>query len=128
MPYSTTPFDTVLAPKRALDGAANERRLSFARDACYIALKAAGLIGSTYLMTLGLPLLFFLAISQGSIEVFFAQIANIGERFLFADPARQQAFANELRFGLVAIATLLLIWRLPRFLNDVCNGLRKEKP
>jgi hypothetical protein len=128
MPYSTTPFDAVLTPKRAPDDAADARQLRFARDACYIALKAAGFIGSTYLMALGLPLLFFLAISQGSIEVFFAQIANIGERFLFADPARQQAFANEVRFGLVAIATLLLIWRLPRFLNDVCDGLRKEKP
>lgn len=128
MPYSTTPFDAVLAPKQAPDKAANAHPSSFVRDACYISLKAAGFIGSTYLMTLGLPLLFFLAISQGSIEVFFAQIANLGERFLFADPARQQAFANELRFGLAAIATLLLICRLPRFLNDVCDGLRKEKP
>jgi hypothetical protein len=126
MPYSTTPFDAVLTHKPAPDDTAGAR--SFARDACYITLKAAGFLGSTYLMTLGLPLLFFLLISGGSIEVFFAQLTNIGERFLFADPARQQAFANELRFGLVGVATLLLIWRLPRFLGEVADGLRKEKP
>ena len=96
-------------------------------DTCYILVKAAGFLASTYLITLGLPLLFFLAISGGDVELFFAQIANFAERFLGADPGRQAGFVGELQFGLISLATLVMCLRLPRFLCEINEGLREEE-
>lgn len=99
-----------------------------AADTCYILLKAGGFLATTYLMTLGLPLLFFLLISGGDVELFFAQLANFADRFLGADPERQVGFVNELKFGLIGIATLVACLRLPAFLCEVNEGLREERP
>lgn len=128
MPFETShPFDDVLARKRPQVPPSERKLHRVVADVSYIALKAAAYIGSIHLMTLGLPIVFFLAISHGSAELFFAHLANLADRFLVADPARQQAFANEVRFGLVGIATLIAIYRLPRFLRDVEAGLRGER-
>lgn len=99
-----------------------------AADTCYILLKAGGFLATTYLMTLGLPLLFFLMISGGDVELFFAQLANFADRFLGADPDRQVGFVNELKFGLISLATLVACLRLPAFLCEVNEGLREERP
>jgi hypothetical protein len=96
-------------------------------DTCYILVKAGGFLASTYLMTLGLPLLFFLMISGGDVELFFAQIANFADRFLGADSERQVGFVNDLKFGLIGLATLVACLRMPRFLCEVAEGLREEK-
>lgn len=125
---ASSPFDNVLVPPRRRNVPPGPGARRFASDVCYIALKAAGFIGSIHLMTLGLPIVFFLAISHGSAEVFFAHLANLADRFQGAAPARQEAFANELRFGLVGITTLIVIYRLPRFLREVEDTLRREKP
>ena len=107
------------APKSAW-----QRRTS---DLCYIALKASGFIASSYLMALGAPLLFFLALSGGDAGLLFAQIANIAERFLAAGHARQVAFLGEVKLVLIGLATVLIAWRLPRFLRDLNNELSGEK-
>jgi hypothetical protein len=99
-----------------------------AADTCYILLKAGGFLATTYLMTLGLPLLFFLMISGGDVELFFAQLANFADRFLGADPDRQVGFVNELKFGLISLATLVACLRLPGFLCEINEGLREERP
>ena len=99
-----------------------------AADTCYILLKAGGFLATTYLMTLGLPLLFFLMISGGDVELFFAQLANFADRFLGADPDRQVGFVNELKFGLISLTTLVACLRLPGFLCEVNEGLREERP
>jgi len=96
-------------------------------DTCYILLKACGFLASTWLMALGLPLLFFLVISGGDVELFFAHLANFAERFLGADPERQVGFVGELKFGLIGLATLVACVRLPAFLCEVSAGLREEK-
>jgi hypothetical protein len=95
-------------------------------DSCYILLKACAFLASTWLMALGLPLLFFLFISGGNVELFFAHIANFAERFMGADPERQVGFVNELKFGLIGLATLVACVRLPGFLCEVNEGLREE--
>lgn len=97
-------------------------------DTCYILVKAAGFLATTYLMTLGLPLLFFLMISGGDVELFFAQLANFADRFLGADPDRQVSFVEQLKFGLIGLATLVACLRLPGFLCEVNEGLREERP
>ncbi|WP_430386385.1 hypothetical protein [Blastomonas fulva] len=107
------------APKSTL-----RRRAS---DFCFILLKASGLIASSYLMALGAPLLFFLALSGGDASLLFAQLANIAERFLAADYARQVAFLGEVKLVLIGLATVLIAWRLPRFLRDLGRELSGEK-
>src|SRR3546814_3833752 len=51
-------------------------------DGCYILLRGCLFLGSSYLMALGLPLLFFLLLSGGNPDAFFAHVANLGDRFL----------------------------------------------
>lgn len=128
MPFLETPFDRVDDAYRKQPA---DLRPAFpwrarGADLCFILVKAAAFLGSTYLMTLGLPLLFFLALSHGSIDMLFAHLANLADRFVGADGARQAIFANELKLGLFGIATMIAIWRLPRFLNDVTDTLREQ--
>lgn len=127
--HVVTPFD------RAQDAPLDDRPdnppgktwRQHAADTCYILVKAGSFLGSTYLMTLGLPLLFFLMISGARMDLLFMQIGNLAARFLSADPVRQAGFVEELKFTAVGLATLLVIWRMPRFLNEVAEGLREEK-
>lgn len=98
-----------------------------ARDLCFIALKASGFIASNCLMALGAPLLFFLALSGGDAGLLFAQLANIAERFVAADHARQVAFLGEVKLVLIGLATLLIAGRLPHFLRDLTCELSGEK-
>lgn len=66
-----------------------------AADLCFITLRASTFLGSSYLMALGMPLVFFLAVSGGDGESLFAHLANLAERFRTADYARQVAFLGE---------------------------------
>ena len=73
-------------------------------------------------------LLFFLMISGGDVELFFAQLANFADRFLGADDARRVDLVDQLNFGLISLATLVACLRLPAFLCEVNEGLREERP
>lgn len=99
----------------------------WAADGCYILLKGSLFLASSYLMALGLPLLFFLMLSGGAPDAFFAQLANIADRFLAADTARQAGFASEAALGMIGIATLVVLWRLPRFMRELDQGLAAPK-
>jgi hypothetical protein len=127
--HAVTPFDRAQDARleEDLDLPPAKTWRQHAADTCYILVKAGSFLGSTYLMTLGLPLLFFLMISGGSMDLLFAQIANLADRFLSADPVRQASFVEELKFAAVGLATLIAIWRMPRFLNEIAEGLREEK-
>ena len=100
---------------------------SHAADLCYIVLRGSTFLASSYLMALGLPLLFFLLISGGDAGVFFAHLANISDRFLGAEQGRQIGFLGEFKFVLIGVATLVVVWRLPRFINDLERELSGEK-
>jgi len=100
---------------------------SHAADLCYIVLRGSTFLASSYLMALGLPLLFFLLISGGDAGVFFAHLANISDRFLGAEQGRQIGFLDEFKFVLIGVATLVVLWRLPRFINDLERELSGEK-
>ena len=97
------------------------------RDICHITAKASGFLASSYLMALGAPLLFFLAISGGDGEVLFAHLANLSGRFLAADHARRSAFLGEAGLMLTSLAMLLAAIRLPRFLRDLARELSGER-
>ncbi len=100
------------------------------RDICFILIRAGSYLGSIYLAVLGLPLLFFLLLAGGDLSLFFMHLGNLAAHYLAADPAAQAGFINELKLGLLGVATLIVIWRLPRFLDDVSAALapRKEVP
>ena len=125
--HLVTPADQALEADQVLPPRDKGWR-GHAADTCYILLKAGGFLATTYLMTLGLPLLFFLMISGGDVELFFAQLANFADRFLGAEPERQVDFVDQLTFGLVGLATLVACLRLPGFLCEVNEGLREERP
>jgi len=98
-----------------------------AADLCFITLRAGTFVGSSTLMTLGVPLAFFLAVSGGDGESLFAHLANLVERFRAADYARQVAFLGEFKLVLIAAATLIAAVRLPRFLRDLERDLSGGK-
>lgn len=96
-------------------------------DGCYIVLRGSLFLGSSYLMALGLPLLFFLLLSGGNPDAFFAHVANLGDRFLGADLARRVTFLDQCKFVLIGLATLVVVWRMPRFIRDLDRELSGEK-
>jgi hypothetical protein len=98
-----------------------------AADMCFITLRASTFLGSSYLMALGVPLVFFLAISGGDGSSLFAHLANLAERFRAADHARQVSFLSEFKLILIAAATLIAALRLPRFLRDLERDLSGGK-
>ena len=129
------PLHLVTPVDRAQDARADSDSLdlpikgwrSHAADLCYIVLRGSTFLASSYLMALGLPLLFFLLISGGDAGVFFAHLANIADRFLGAEQGRQIGFLDEFKFVLIGVATLVVVWRLPRFINDLERELSGEK-
>lgn len=129
------PLHLVTPVDRAQDARADSDSLdlpikgwrSHAADLCYIVLRGSTFLASSYLMALGLPLLFFLLISGGDAGVFFAHLANISDRFLGAEQGRQIGFLDEFKFVLIGVATLVVVWRLPRFINDLERELSGEK-
>ena len=127
--HLVTPIDRAQdarADSDSLELPANGWR-SHAADLCYIVLRGSTFLASSYLMALGLPLLFFLLISGGDAGVFFAHLANISDRFLGAEQGRQIGFLDEFKFVLIGVATLVVVWRLPRFINDLERELSGEK-
>ncbi|WP_073978135.1 hypothetical protein, partial [Erythrobacter donghaensis] len=96
-------------------------------DGCYIVLRGSLFLGSSYLMALGLPLLFFLLLSGGNPDAFFAHVANLGDRFLAADLARRVTFLDQCKFVLIGLATLVVVGRMPRFIRDLDRELSGEK-
>lgn len=96
-------------------------------DGCYILLRGSLFLGSSYLMALGLPLLFFLLLSGGNPDAFFAHVANLSDRFLAADLARRVTFLGQCKLVLIGLATLVVVWRMPRFIRDLDRELSGEK-
>jgi hypothetical protein len=110
-----------------LDEKAHRGWRTRAADLCFITLRACTFLGSSTLMALGVPLVFFLAVSGGDGESLFAHLANLAERFLAADYARQVTFLGEFKMVLIGAATLIAAWRLPRFLKDLERDLSGGK-
>lgn len=72
-------------------------------DLCYFALRLSGWLALTFLATLGLYAVFFMALGAFSAEGFFAHLANLSVRFGDAEPARRALFVRQL-----ALVTLVL--------------------
>lgn len=126
--HSVTPLDRDAADLRARKADAKTSppwRRIFA-DICFILIKSSAFLGSIYLAVLGLPLLFFLALSGGDMTLLFGQLGNLAAHYLAADQSAQALFGNTLKLGALAIATLVALWRLPTFLNDMACALEHQ--
>lgn len=137
--YLVTPFDHHAAPSAAETPQAvqpvqqkpsgeapppRRRRLS---DLWFILVKAGAFLGAIYLMVLGLPLLAFLMLAGGDPERLFLHLDNLAAHYLAADHGARAAFDQGTALGLFGLATLIAIWRLPRFLDDVHTGLAGDE-
>ncbi|MEO0031630.1 MAG: hypothetical protein RIS94_1388 [Pseudomonadota bacterium] len=132
-----TPFDRVLMARPAttpdqsgqpLQRGASRKQVRHRwrrhlADSCYLAIKGSTFAASTLAITLGLPLAFFLALSGWHLDVLFTQIDNLASRYLAADPARRAAFSDLLNVAFPGALALIAIWRLPRFVSEVGQGL-----
>lgn len=126
--HLVTPFDRTDAPEDEQPVSQPVQTLrSRMADGCYILLRGSLFLGSSYLMALGLPLLFFLLLSGGNPDAFFAHVANLGDRFLAADLARRVTFLGQCKLVLIGLATLVVVWRMPRFIRDLDRELSGEK-
>lgn len=72
-------------------------------DLSYFALRLAGWLSLTVLATLGLYVLFFMALGAFTAEGFFAHLANLATRYGEAEPARQALFVRQ-----VAVTALVV--------------------
>ena len=89
----------------------------------YFALHAAGFVIVTLLMTWGVFVLFFLAISNFSVDMMMYQLDNLASRYIAADAARVAQFKTILGGVHLAITAAIIFFRrhalLPR---DVKHG------
>ncbi|HPG05048.1 MAG: hypothetical protein H6921_14360 [Sphingomonas sp.] len=127
--HVTTPVDRALAAPPVRDKHPSTRlsqRLARWRrhggEIAYLSLKACGFLGTCWLMAFGLPLLFFLAISGGNLDVLFWQVNNLASRWIAADAARKLAFSQTIQIVLISSTTLIAMWRLPAFLAGVTGN------
>ena len=84
----------------------------------YIALHTAGFVVVTLLMSWGVFVLFFLAISNFSIDMMMNQLDNLASRYIAADAARLAQFKTILAGVHLAITAAIIFFRrhalLPR--------------
>jgi hypothetical protein len=106
------------------------RWITQGQELAFVTVKAALFLASTWLMAFGLPLLSFLALSGGDLDQLFWQVDNLASRWIAADAVRKEAFSQLIQIALVGPATLILIWRMPRFLADldpVASGSEQDR-
>lgn len=95
-----------------------------AADGCYILVKSGIYLMACWVIAMGLPLMFLLLLTGGHMDMTFAFLGSLFGAFADATPDRQYAFASQSSWFLVALATAVAAWRLPRFLDDVSDGLK----
>ena len=93
-------------------------------DGCYIVVRSGIYLMACWVIAMGLPLMFLLLLTGGRLDMSFAFLGSLFGAFADATPDRQYAFASQSTWFLVALATAVAAWRLPRFLDQVSDGLK----
>ena len=98
--------------------AGDNRRMIDWRYAIFVWLHLAGFLASTLLITWGLFVLFFLAISGMSLDGLMHQLANLAGRYVAADGERVAAFKQILLPAHLLLTAAVIFFRrqhlLPR--------------
>jgi len=108
------------APARARD----RHWWGLGADCCYIVLKSGIYLMACWVFAMGLPLMFLLLLTGGQIDKGLIFLGSLLGAFAEATPDRQYTFASQSAWFLVALATAVAAWRLPRFLDEVGAGLK----
>lgn len=95
-----------------------------AADGCYIVVRSGIYLMACWVIAMGLPLMFLLLLTGGQMDMTFSFLGSLFGAFADAPPDRQYAFASQSTWFLVALATAVAAWRLPRFLDEVSDGLK----
>lgn len=96
-------------------------------DCCYIVIKSGIYLMACWIIAMGLPLMFLLLLTGGQLDKVFLFLGSLFGAFGGATPDRQYMFAHEASWCLIALATAVAAWRLPRFLVDVSEGLETRR-
>lgn len=96
-------------------------------DCCYLVIKAGVYLMACWVIAMGLPMMFLLLLSGGHMDLAFMFLGSLFGAFDGATPDRQYAFASQSTWFLVALATAVAAWRLPRFLDEVSEGLKTRR-
>ena len=123
-------MDGALPTRRRVNTRARLHLRQVGADLCYIALRVSGWLVVSLLATLGLYVLFFMALGNMSAEGFFAQLANLGDRFGAADPARRGSFMSLLTTVSAALFILVSAARLRSLLAvfSLSDPAGKDRP
>jgi len=96
-------------------------------DFCYILVKAGIYLMACWAIAIGLPLMLLLLLCMGQLDMAFLFLGSLFGAFVDATPDRQYAFAHQASWVLLALATAVAAWRLPRFLDEVSQGLKATR-
>lgn len=96
-------------------------------DCCYIVIKSGLYLMACWIIAMGLPLMFLLLLTGGQMDKGLAFLGSLFGAYADATPDRQYAFAAQASWVLVALATAVAAWRLPRFLDEVSDGLKTTR-
>lgn len=96
-------------------------------DCCYIVIKSGLYLMACWIIAMGLPLMFLLLLTGGQMDKSLVFLGSLFGAFADAPPDRQYAFASQVSTVLVALATAVAAWRMPRFLDEVSDGLKTTR-
>ena len=94
-----------------------------AADCCYIVIEAGAFLMACWITAMGLPLMLLLLLTGGQMDMTFAFLGTLFGAYGEASPDRQYSFASDATYCLLALATAISAWRLPRFLDRVSKTL-----
>ncbi len=88
-------------------------------QSCEVFLLASGFAFSTVMITLGIPLFFFLAISGWDLAGLFAHLDNLSSRYLEANASRRLTFSSDLKWVFFTATALIAAVRFPAFFKRI---------
>lgn len=129
-----TPMDIVM--DRAMqpmpkDKAMGDRRLvtrAFVQGTCLVLIRAGAFAASTLLLVLGLPLFVFLFLAGWDLALLFAQLGNLSDHYLAAEPVQRLFFGQALKAAFLVASGCLAMVRLPAFLARLAEELAAPLP
>ena len=112
-------------PKTARPDRRSINWLALFQGTCLVLIEAAGFAASTLLLVLGLPLFVFLLIAGWDLGSLFAQLGNLADHYLDAEPLARRFFAQDLQIAFLIAAGGLALLRMPSFLRRLDRRLNE---
>jgi hypothetical protein len=119
--------DDLPRPPRKSAPPARRHWWGLAADGCYIMIRSGIFLMACWVIAMGLPLMFLLLLTGGQMDKGLVFLGSLFGAYADATPDRQYAFASQASWVLVALATAVAAWRLPRFLDEVSEGLKTTR-